>query len=139
MIMKIDKGSIPAGVGLERLRWTGKALVDLSGLDKIYVEHVNGGFLLHAIKVPYSQLVKMTYRDRKKLWNDNGVFKIKSDAQIQTELNLQYRKSHYPKISDQIGALMKYMATKDDLPNELKEIIDEIDNVKNKYPKDEIE
>lgn len=136
MILKIDKGSIPAGVGLERLRWTGKALVDLASLDSIWCEYVNGAFLLHAIEVPFSQLVKMTYRDRKKLWNDNGVYKIKSDSQIQTELNLQYRKSHYPSINDQIGALMKYMARiYDGLPKELKEIIDEIDTVKNKYPK----
>lgn len=135
MILKIDKGSIPAGVGLERLRWTGKALVDLADLDEIWCEHKNGAFLLHAIEVPYSQLVKMSYKDRKKLWNDNGVYKIKSDAQVRGELNLQYRKSHYPNVGDQLDAILKYLENKTDLPDELQNIINLWQATKTKYPK----
>ena len=131
----IEIGSIPKGVGLERVRWTGSKLVDLLKLNYIYVEYINGGFCLHAIQTPYSQLVEMQYKDRKKLYNDNGVYKIKSNEQIQTELNLELRKGNYPKISDQIGAIMKYLATKDDLPDELQELVDKIDNIKDTYPK----
>ena len=141
MILKIsidggvEIGSVPKGVGLERMRWTGSKLVDLINLDVIWVEFINGLFRLHSIETPYSQLVEMQYKDRKKLWNDNGTYKIKSDDQIKTETNLEYRRSHYPLISDQIGEIMKYLATKDDLPDELQELVDKIDTVKDTYPK----
>lgn len=130
----IEIGSIPKGVGIERIRWNGSKIVDLVSLSEIWVEHINGVFILHSIKVPYSQLVTMKYKDRKKLWNDNGVYKIKLNEQIQTELNLDYRRSHYPLISDQIGAIMKYFALQHDLPEELQKAIDDIETVKEKYP-----
>ena len=131
----IEIGSVPKGVGLERMRWTGSKLVDLFNLDVIWVEFINGGFRLHSIETPYSQLVEMQYKDRKKLYNDNGTYKIKSDDQIQNETNSELRKGNFPKISDQMGAIMKYLATKEDLPDELQELVDKIDTVKDTYPK----
>ncbi len=131
----IEIDSFPKNVGIEHMRWTGEELIDLLDLDSIWCEYINSSFRLHAIQVPYSQHIQMQYKDRKKLWNNNGVYEIKSDEQIQTELNLQYRRSHYPQISDQMGAIMKYLATKDDLPNELQDIVDKIDEVKIVYPK----
>lgn len=129
----IEIGLIPKGIGIERVRWNGNELIDLFKLDDIWVELINGVFILHCIEVPYSQLIKMKYKDRKKLWNDNGVYKIKTKEHAKKELNFKYRKSHYPAISDQMGAVIKYLSTKDDLPEELQKIIDDIEAVKGKY------
>jgi len=135
----IEIGSLPKGAGLDHMRWDGNKLIDLLNLDKIWVEYINGSFRLHCIEVPHSQLVSMQYKDRKKLWTDiDGVYKLKSNEQIQDELNFQYRRSHYPQISDQIGAIMKYLKTKNDLPDELQELVNIVDDVKNNYPKMEI-
>lgn len=60
-------GEIPKGVGLERLRWDGEKVVDLAGLNQIWVREVNGVFELHAVKVNNSVLVDMAYADRKRL------------------------------------------------------------------------
>lgn len=134
-----EVGSLPKGVGLERIRWTGSKIVDLVELSSIWVERKNGAFVLHAIKIPYSQLVQMEYKDRKKLCIEDGIFKIKSDEQIQTELNLQYRRSHYPLVSDQMGALMNYIKTLPNLPEELQLLVDKIEAVKIEYPKTIVE
>ena len=67
----VEIGSIPKGVGLERVRWNGNELIDLFDLTDIWVEFINGTFILHCIKVPHSQLIKMNYADRKKLWNNS--------------------------------------------------------------------
>ena len=130
----VEIGSIPKGVGLERMRWTGYVLIDLFTLRSIWVEHINGAFILHCIQVPHSQLVVMEYKDRKKLWNDDGVYSIKTHEQTQNELNLKYRKAHYPSIGDQMGAIMKYLALQSGLPEELQKAIDDIEAVKEEYP-----
>jgi len=69
-------GRLPRGVGLERLRWDGSKVVDLADLDEIWVEYKNGAFILHAIEVPRSQLVKMTYKDRKRLTVEDGKIRL---------------------------------------------------------------
>jgi len=69
-------GHLPRGIGLERLRWDGSKVVDLADLDKIWVEHKNEAFILHAIEVPGSQLVKMTYKDRKRLTVEDGKIRL---------------------------------------------------------------
>lgn len=132
----IEIGNVSKDVGLELMRWDGSKLINLSMLNEIWVEYKNGCFILHCIKVHNSQLVSMNYSIRKKLWNDNGVYKIKTDEQIQTELNLQYRRGHYPQISDQIGEIMKYLSMKTDLTDELQNLIDKIDEIKITYPKE---
>lgn len=132
----IEVGKKPVGVGMERLRWTGSELVDLADRSFIWCEYKNGGFILHAIKVPCAQLIEMSYSDRKKLWSDNGVYKIKSDKQIITETNLEYRRSHYTKISDQMDIILKYFETKTDLTEELQNLINDWRGVKTTYPKE---
>ena len=76
-------GKLPKGVGLERLRWDGTKVVDLADLDEIWVEHKNGAFILHAVEVPGSQLVKMHYRDRKRLTMDKGKIRLLTDEELQ--------------------------------------------------------
>lgn len=65
-------GALPPGVGIERLRWTGERLVDLADLTEIWVEPHAGGCRLHAIEVPGSTLVPMTYRQRRLLTMNAG-------------------------------------------------------------------
>ncbi len=130
----IEIGSIPKGVGLERVRWDGQKLIDLFNLHAIWIECKNGAFILHCIEVPNSQLVIMEYKDRKKLWNDNGVYSIKTHEQAQNELNFKYRKAHYPSIGDQMGAIMKYFALQSGLPEGLLKAINDIEAVKEEYP-----
>ena len=69
-------GRLPRGIGLERLRWDGSKVVDLADLDEIWVEHKNEAFILHAIEVPGSQLVKTTYKDRKRLTIEDGKIRL---------------------------------------------------------------
>jgi len=81
-------GTIPPdkkGVGQERLRFDGKAIVDLDDLMEIWVEKKSGIFILHAIEVPGAQLVAMTYADRKRLVDDAGTFRLKTQAEIDQE------------------------------------------------------
>jgi len=49
---KVEIGTLPKNVGLERLRFNGKSVVDLFDLNEIWVRYVNGTFELHAIEVP---------------------------------------------------------------------------------------
>ena len=82
----IEIGSIPPGVGLERLRFDGERLVDLAELSEIWVEPVpGGGHVLHAVEVPGSQLVTMRYADRKNLISENGTIRIKATQEVQAE------------------------------------------------------
>ena len=129
----IEIGSLPKGVGFERVRWDGANLIDLNILSQIWVQFIGGAFVLHCIEVPNSQLVTMNYSDRKKLWNNAGTYEIKTAEQEKIETNLKYRRAHYPTLSDQIGAIMKYLTTIPNIPTELQDLIDEIDAVKTKY------
>lgn len=77
-------GSLPKGVGLERLRWDGKRVVDLADREEIWVEPLGGGgFALHAVKVPRAQLVKMSYGARRSLVMESGVIRVLTAAEIQ--------------------------------------------------------
>jgi len=84
-------GQIPRDVGLERLRFNGQRVVDLATLDSMWVRPMAGGFELHAIEVPGSQLVRMRYRDRKRLQVIGGRISLKSSEQIAAELDKQRR------------------------------------------------
>lgn len=77
----VDVGPVPGGVGLDRLRWTGSALVDLIDLSTIHVRRANGRWWFHAIAVPGSQPVSMHWAQRKRIINDAGTFRILSDAE----------------------------------------------------------
>ncbi len=132
----VEIGSIPKGAGLDHLRWDNEQeqLIDLVNLSSIWVEYTKGAFFLHCVEVPHSQLVRMRYQHRKKLWNNNGVYSIKQASQEKEETNREYRKSHYPPIGDQLGAIIKYLATQPNLPAELQKTIDDIEAIKEKYP-----
>jgi len=75
------------GVGLERLRFDGKKIVDLMGLTEIWVEPLPGGaFTLHAVPVPGAELVKMSYLDRRNLVRDpGGKIRIKTASELTAE------------------------------------------------------
>ncbi|MBW2024363.1 MAG: hypothetical protein JRH08_00750 [Deltaproteobacteria bacterium] len=92
-------GRLPKGVGLERLRWDGSKIVDLADLDKIWVECRNGVFILHAVEVPGSQLVKMKYADRKRLTKDGDKIRLKTAAEIEAEAKEEELKAKLSKLS----------------------------------------
>lgn len=75
-------GPVPPGIGLERLRWNGSALVDLMILDPIHVRRSEGRWFLHSIPVPGSQPVSMRWDQRKRLIEDAGTFRILTDQEF---------------------------------------------------------
>ena len=85
----VDVGLIPGAVGLDRLRWTGSALVDLNDLTAIHVRRFDGRWWLHSIPVPGSQLVTMIWAERKRIIDDAGTFRVLSqtewDAKVAAE------------------------------------------------------
>lgn len=74
----IEIGNLPKGVGLERLRWDGEKIVDLAMASGIWVRHQRGVFEFHAVSVPGSQYVVMTYADRKRLYINSGVIRVRT-------------------------------------------------------------
>lgn len=78
-------GTLPNGVGLERLRWDGTKIVDLADLTEMWVKNNSGSFELHCVCVPDSQLVQMTYSDRKNLVSNNGTIRLKTQEEINAD------------------------------------------------------
>lgn len=76
-------GSLPKGVGLERLRWDGQKLIDLDKIEAIWVRCRAGVFELHVIEVPGSQVITMRYADRKRLYVENGVIGIRTAEEME--------------------------------------------------------
>lgn len=93
----VEIGTPPAGVGLERLRWDGEAIIDLATLTQIWVRSLGCGiFDLHATEQPGAQLIFMTYQDRKKLMIEDGIIRIKTASEIEEEkqqINIQMLKN----------------------------------------------
>jgi len=81
-------GSLPVGIGMERLRFDGERVVDLADLNEFWVVPVGRGFELHCIEVPNSQLVQMNYADRKHLRNNGNAIRLKTIQEINSE-NIQ--------------------------------------------------
>ena len=88
MLGDVEIGDLIPGVGLERLRFNGVEVVDLADLSEIWVRPLSDTFFeLHSIEVPGSQLVTMEYVNRKRLYLDDGVVKIRAEQeQIDKEL-----------------------------------------------------
>jgi len=82
----VEIGDPPPGVGLERLRFDGASIVDLDALESIYVVNQSGVFQFHSVPVPQAQLVSMTYQSRKSLFDDAGVYRLKTKAELKEEL-----------------------------------------------------
>ena len=79
-------GDLPSGVGLERLRFDGSAVVDLATLSEIWVRTSTSGALeLHCIDIGGCQLVTMTYNQRDLLINDAGTYRLKTVAELDAE------------------------------------------------------
>jgi len=80
-------GSLPSGVGLERLRFDGQDIIDLATLTSIWVcEPVFGFYELHVVPLPNSQLVAMTYSDRNRLITEVGIIRVKTIFEIDEEV-----------------------------------------------------
>ena len=79
---KVDIGTLPKNVGLERLRFDGKCVVDLFNLNEIWVRHVSGTFELHAVEVLKSQKIVMNYTERKKLFLDGNTIRLLTTQEV---------------------------------------------------------
>ena len=99
----VEIGQLPAGVGLERLRWNGRKIVDLADLSEMWVRKAGGGFELHCIEVKDSQLVQMTYADRKRLRTNNSSIKIKTDEEIEAERIASLKQLAKSRLSNRMG------------------------------------
>ena len=79
----IEVGNFPDGVGFERLRFDGTSVVDLNDLSSIWVREISPGFFkLHSQEVHASQLVQMSYVNRRNLINDGGVIRVMTQSEI---------------------------------------------------------
>lgn len=77
-------GRLPAGGGVERLRWDGDQIIDLAEAATIHVRHLSGNhFELHALPLPGTQPVAMRYQDRARLTVAEGIIRLKTEAEIQ--------------------------------------------------------
>jgi hypothetical protein len=97
---------------LKRIRFDGESLVDLGEMNKIYVVYKNNVFELHARSdVPNSQLITMSYSDRRYLKYSNGVIGIKTALDIKSSLvvKLKHRARSKAKIAldKQMGLLVE--------------------------------
>lgn len=82
----VEIGDLPPGVGLERLRWDGKRVVDLADREEIWVKHIHPDiFELHAVTVPGARLVRMRYSDRHRLTVDAGGIRLKTAEEMELE------------------------------------------------------
>lgn len=74
---------LPFGVGLERLRFDGKKIIDLIDLSEIWVRALSSTFFeLHAIEVSNSQLVVMDYANRHNLIQINGQIRLRTLGEL---------------------------------------------------------
>jgi len=79
-------GAVPPGVGLERLRFDGRKVVDLADLKSLWVRDLGcGAYSLHAVEVPGSQAVEMTYADRRRLTTEAGVIRLRTQDEMQAQ------------------------------------------------------
>jgi hypothetical protein len=118
IIVAIGRGPVtipddyPRDVGWERLRWDGERIIDLATLSAMWVERTqSGSFVLHAVEVPGSVRVEMTYADRKNL-SFGGSISIKTAQQIADELT-----------EKQITSIKNYLASNVVKPQELAEVV----------------
>ncbi len=78
-------GALPKGIGLERLRFDGVQVIDLMTLSQIWVEYRDRSFYLHVVDIGNCQLVTMTYPLRNTLMVENGIFRLKTTAELDAE------------------------------------------------------
>ena len=78
-------GTLPPGVGMERLRFDGEKVIDLVDLSEFWVVQSGKGFDLHCIEVPNSELVQLNYTDRKYLRANGDSIRLKTAEEISAE------------------------------------------------------
>lgn len=80
----LEIGDLPPGVGLERLRFDGQKVVDLAELKRIWVRDLGGGaYSLHAVELPSTQAVEMTYADRRRLTTtEQGIIRLLTQDEL---------------------------------------------------------
>lgn len=87
----IEIGSLPANTALDELRFDGTSLItisDTTAVTSFYVEETaEEGFILHIITGTGWQNVSMTWDDRFNLINDGGTIRVKTPAELQTEVD----------------------------------------------------
>jgi hypothetical protein len=144
----IEVGNIPSGVSLERLRWDGSKLIDLFWARIIYVRVLaNNYFELHAVPLPYTHPVAMSYKDRKQLRvAADGVPFIASESTVVDEVKVEKIKAAEIKLYNNLGgqqkqlqSLMAFVAAlivyAGEEPEALKNFFEEIaPNIKAAYP-----
>lgn len=132
----VEVGELPKGVGLERLRWDGEKIVDLAELEEMYVNPQTK--TLHVVQQRNTQRVQMSYNERFYLTNDNGTLRVKTPYERDEEQRSEYkarRRTEYPAIGDQLGAIMDYLKGRDDLTPELQTFQTKIQEVKDRWKK----
>jgi hypothetical protein len=144
----VEIGNIPSGVSLERLRWDGSRLVDLFWERTIHVRCLtNGYFELHAVNLPGTYAVAMSYKDRKQLRvTSDGVPFIASWKVVVDEVKVEKIKAAEIKLCSNLGgqqkqlqSLMAFVAAlivyAGEEPEALKNFFEEITpNIKAAYP-----
>lgn len=106
-----EVGSLPKGVGLERLRWDGEKVVDLMYHNPLWARYTKGIFSLHAVAVKGSQLIDMTWADRKRLTIDQGVIRLRTAAEISENKEAEVDKiDEYRKLSSEAVELVNNLS-----------------------------
>lgn len=137
----IEVGTIPRGVGFERLRWDGNSLIDLLYLDEFYVDKNN--FKLYISNRKNTNLVTMGYNDRNKLIVDpiTTNVRLKTKDELNKLKNEEYRarrKKEYPSIGDQLEVIWLTIESLDKIPKKAEDMIQTINNIKLKWSKPNI-
>ena len=103
-------GEIPTRVGIDRIRIVKEGGVytvkDLNNYTQMYVKYLeaSGKYELHVKNVTGSQLVTMTYADRKNLKYSGGVISVKTATEIEDAVNTAEQKRQISTTSANIQA-----------------------------------
>ena len=117
-------GSLPKGVGLERLRFDGTQVIDLISLTAIWVKHIGGtAFELHCVDIGHyettyddegepdgtvfigtCQLVTMAYANRHVLTNENGIYRLKTLDELEAERIIEANRRAKGKLVQKVKA-----------------------------------
>lgn len=138
----VEVGTIPKGVGFERLRWDGNKLIDIFYLKEFYVD--KNTFKLHITHKNNTNLVVMNYKDKNKLVVDSITNKVRIKTQLESNKlkNEEYkarRKNEYPDIGDQLEVIWLAIESFNIIPSKTSKMIQMIKDIKLKWPKPDSE
>ena len=137
----IDVKRKPRHLGWDRIRYN-KLTGELVDLEEAGTKWIDKNGIMHCLEVENSQPVDLKYSERKRLTKSNGQWRLMSEAEYEEkisagkeELILHKRKKNYSPNGDVIDALLRYLEPKEDLTEELQEIINKWKETKEKFPK----